>query len=67
MEHEQHKCGAEFCSMCRGGLLLCTVCKSLGKEQPTECPGREMTSDECDQVYAGDLDYKNGIWVDGLI
>ena len=67
MDHKQHKCQAEHCSVCRGDLNLCTVCKSFEGEQPTECPGREMTTDECDQVYAGTLDFKNDKWVDGLV
>ncbi len=43
---------------CEGGLALCTVCRA-GEGQLTEdCPGRVMTDEEADAVYAGLLDYR---------
>lgn len=29
---------------------------------PTDCPGRRMTADEQDEVYAERLDFKRGKW-----
>lgn len=66
-EHKRHQCDKDWCTPCRGGLFLCTVCKGAEGDLPTECPGRVMTEQERHAVLHGDLDYKGGEWVDGLL
>jgi hypothetical protein len=39
------------------GLVECTVCNGAEGSIPTCCPGRPMTGDEQDAVYAGTLDF----------
>lgn len=36
----------------------CLVCGSWEGEMPTDCPGREMTISECNDVLNGRLDYR---------
>lgn len=50
------------CMFCEGGLFGCQVCGGLEGAMPTECPGRQMTTDESDRVYAGNLDFVDGRW-----
>jgi hypothetical protein len=50
------------CMFCDGGLFACSVCSSFEGATTTECPGRDMTPEERDAVYAGDLDFINGQW-----
>lgn len=66
-DHIQHQCGKEWCTVCRNRLQHCTVCGARDQEQPTDCPGRPMTQEELGLVYAGDLDFKDDDWVDGLV
>lgn len=44
---------------CDGGLFACSVCSSFEGATTTECPGRQMTPEERDAVYAGDIDFIN--------
>jgi len=66
-EHTEYKCPEDCsnpcCSYCYGGLFTCIVCGGTEGSLPTECPGRCMTVDEKDKVYAGKLDYVNNKWV----
>jgi hypothetical protein len=50
---------------CDGGLFACEVCGSFEGATTTFCPGRRMTKAEEDGVYAGNLDYRDGQWIDG--
>jgi hypothetical protein len=53
------------CMFCVGGLFACRVCDSFEGATTTFCPGRPLTKKECDAVYAGELDYRAGAWVEG--
>lgn len=45
------------------GLAHCQVCNGGEGSLPTHCPGRRMTEQEEDDVYAGHLNFKDGNWV----
>lgn len=50
--HTFHKCSAERCYVCDGGLSLCDVCGGFeGSILPT-CPGQKLTAAEHDKNYA---------------
>lgn len=49
------------CNSCE--LFHCSVCNGAEGSLPTECPGRKMIEREEAAVYAGDIDYKNGQWI----
>lgn len=40
------------------GLAHCKVCGGGEGSLPTVCPGRVMTADEADAVYAGTIDFR---------
>ena len=42
------------------GLLHCKVCKGAEGDLPTCCPGRELTTEERVEVYAGGIDFAQG-------
>lgn len=54
------------CMFCEGGLFGCQICLGFEGAMPTECPGRHMTANESDRVYAGDLDFVEGRWQHGI-
>ncbi|QFG08908.1 hypothetical protein PBI_MALAGASYROSE_60 [Mycobacterium phage MalagasyRose] len=54
---------ATHCMFCDGGLFACTVCGSFEGATTTQCPGRQLTAQESDDVYANKLDYRGGRWV----
>jgi hypothetical protein len=65
MKHKPLKhvnCQKPYCGICEGGLIICTVCGGAEGSLPTECPGRQMTEQEADAVYAGRLDFVHGAW-----
>lgn len=68
-ELENHLTGCPYdpdshsCPICDGGLALCRVCRGVECSLPTECPGRELTDQEEDDICAGRLDYINGKWI----
>jgi putative hydrolase of HD superfamily len=56
------------CMFCDGGLFDCVRCGSFEGATTTRCPGRSMTAEEVDAVYAGRLDFRckpdgSGWWV----
>ena len=59
--HDNEEYGGH-CMFCDGGLFACTVCSSFEGATTTQCPGRKLTAQERDDVYAGRLDYRNGHW-----
>lgn len=44
------------------GLAHCKVCGGAEGSLPTDCPGRLMTAEEQDEVYAGARDFRAGFW-----
>lgn len=55
---------AMTCKTCRGDLAYCKVCLAAECELPTDCPGRVMSRLECEDVCRGNLDFRNGAWLD---
>jgi hypothetical protein len=51
------------CPICDGGLSICTVCHLIEGSLTTNCPGKPVWKDLGDSIYAGDLDFRNGEWV----
>jgi hypothetical protein len=51
------------CMFCDGGLFLCDTCGSFEGATTSECPGRLLTAEESKRIYAGQLDFKGGAWV----
>lgn len=61
--HTLHKCDSEDCPCCSGGLAWCAVCGGAEGSLPKECPGVTMSPEQLDAVYAGKLNFVNGMWV----
>jgi len=66
-DHVNYVCDGEHyenygCMFCDGGLGACVVCKAFEGATPDDCPGRPMTREESDAVYAGELNYRAGEW-----
>ena len=53
------------CWLCDGGLAICKVCGLYEGSLTTECPGYECYKEKADKVYAGEIDFRNGEWVEG--
>jgi len=66
MEHIQFVCSGHHeisgCMFCDGGLSACATCGAFEGSWPDDCPGREMTFRESDDVYTGKLNYRDGKW-----
>jgi putative hydrolases of HD superfamily len=71
-EHNASECAdiqnGRSCMFCDGGLFACGRCDSFEGATTTHCPGRRMTADQRDAVYAGTLDFRrkadgSGWWV----
>jgi hypothetical protein len=64
MEHTEYICkgGHNYpnCQFCDGGLFACTVCNGAEGSLPTDCPGKKMTEEQSNAIYAGTLDYREG-------
>lgn len=50
------------CFICDGGLAFCKVCNGAEGSLPTECPGVEMTTEQQNKVYKGEIDFRQGRW-----
>lgn len=53
------------CMVCDGALALCVVCGGAEGSLPTDCPGRQLTSEEQDHIYEGVLDFVDGVMILG--
>lgn len=60
-------CHQTGCNFCEGGLWACDVCGGLEGSMPTQCPGKQMTGDQRDAVYRGQLDYRDHGWAEGAV
>ena len=56
-------CMAHFCSVCDGGLFICSVCSLTERSLTTHCPGVDAF-DRGEETYAGKLDFRNGVWIE---
>lgn len=61
----EHEDGGVSCMFCEGGLGACIVCDAFEGAWPDECPGEKMTYEQIDEVYAGQLNYRDGAWREG--
>ena len=43
-------------------LSLCKVCGGAEGAMPTDCPGRALSEQQLDDIYAGRLDYMSSVW-----
>lgn len=60
---ETHKdCHKPYCSICDGGLAVCTICGLAEGSLTTECPGVASEKEYGDEVYEGRLDFRDGKW-----
>lgn len=57
----EQPCERQHCPYCDGGLSSCTICNGAEGSLPTDCPGVAMTHDQQDQVYSGEIDYKDPV------
>lgn len=62
MGHVNCTCGT--CYTCRHELFTCSVCGASEGELPTDCPGVQMTTDQKEAIFQGDLNYKDGEWIE---
>ena len=49
--------------ICDGGLALCSVCGGLEGGLTSDCPEEQMTEEEVEKVYKGEIDFIDGQWV----
>ena len=67
MKHEWYKCpqpcDRAYCQFCEGGLASCTVCNCGEGTLPSDCPGESVSGARQDSIYAGLIDYRDGMWV----
>lgn len=68
MNHVQYICPGKHegwygCQFCDGGLFACTVCDSFEGATTSDCPGYRMSLYQKTCVYRGELDFRNGEWV----
>lgn len=60
---KHQNCENPHCNICVGGLAFCTVCKGAEASLPTECPGRPLNATEEAEIMAGELNFRDGKWV----
>lgn len=60
--HNNDMDGGWSCMFCQGGLFACTVCDGLEGALTTQCPGRKLSADEIDDVYALKMDFNHNMW-----
>ncbi len=66
--HDPEKSGKDAdltCPVCIGGLAVCSVCQLYEGSLTTHC-SRVKAFRNADRIYRGDLDYRDGFWIDGL-
>lgn len=55
-------CNRHGCQFCDGGLASCVICNGFEGTLPRNCPGIELTPMQREQIYRGELDFKDGEW-----
>jgi hypothetical protein len=64
VNHTEYICkgghGYPGCQFCDGGLFSCTVCGGFEGSLTTDCPGIKVDKKKLDEVYSGDIDYREG-------
>lgn len=66
MKHQmEYTCIREDCG---GSCMGCTLgtCKNCGTYEgglATECPGVRISEQQADDIYAGKIDFINGVWI----
>jgi len=55
-------CGHNHCSVCDGGLFICTVCYGAEGSLTSDCPGIKLGWNLLARVYEGSVDYFEGEW-----
>lgn len=64
--HKRQRCevvhddGGWACSLCGGGLFLCSTCGAAEGELPTDCPGERLHEHERAAILSGHIDYVRG-------
>jgi hypothetical protein len=51
------------CTICE--LFICSVCGGAEGSLTTDCPGVKVPYEVGQRVYAGEIDYINGVWRSG--
>lgn len=57
-------CSNPHCQFCMGGLFACKVCGSFEGATTNDCPGVQLTMEQAEAVYAGEIDFRDGHWID---
>lgn len=69
MKHKRYVCPPDcnnsYCPYCMGGLFCCTVCNGHEGAITQHCPGRKVDAETWDRVYRGQLDFVDGVWIEG--
>lgn len=67
VEHASGECPQRerglSCMFCDGGLSACEVCGGFEGAMPSDCPGEPMTYARGQEVYRGEIDFRDGNWV----
>ena len=62
-DHEHTGDYAANCDVCDGGLAICKVCGLVEGCLTTDCPGENVYAEKNETIYNGQIDYRNGQWV----
>jgi len=57
-------CETLGCSICDGGLYCCKICGLIEGSLTTDCPGEEAWAEKNEDIYAGEIDFRDGQWVE---
>ena len=63
LRHTRCDSNPGMCPICDGGLFVCKICGAAEGEVPTDCPGEKLGPATLESIFKGDLDYKNGTWI----
>lgn len=55
-------CQKLYCSVCDGGLFMCAVCGCAEGATTTHCPGIQVPGATLDAIYAGRINFRDGMW-----